>query len=59
MKAAYGVGSGLRIQLFASSSSAIASILVTLFQLRAVPVVFNHFSTFDQGSLDLPAPLGK
>ena|ERR1700735_412689 len=47
------------IQSAASISSAIASILVTLFQLRAVPVVFNNLSIEDQGSLDLPAPLGK
>ena len=43
----------------ASISSAIASILLTLFQLRAVPVTFSNFSTFDHGSLDWPAPLGK
>ena len=43
----------------ASISSAIASILVTLFQLRAVPVVFSNVATDDHGSLDLPAPLGK
>src|ERR1700722_918477 len=47
------------IQSAASISSAIASILVTLFQLRAVPVVFNNLSIEDQGSLDLPAPVGK
>ena len=43
----------------ASISSAIASILVTLFQLRAVPVVLNNFSTDDHGNFDLPVPLGK
>lgn len=43
----------------ASISSAMASILVTLFQLRAVPVVFSNRSTDDQGSLDLPTPSGK
>jgi hypothetical protein len=42
-----------------SISSAIASIFVTLFQLRAVPVVFSSFPTDAHGSLDLPAPLGK
>jgi hypothetical protein len=36
-----------------------ASILVTLFQLRAVPVVFSNLSTDDQGSFDLPEPWGK
>ena len=42
-----------------SNSSAIFNIFVTLFQLRAVPVTPSSFSTDDQGSLLLPAPLGK
>ena len=42
-----------------SMASAMASILVTLFRLRAVPGTLNSFSTCDQGSLDWPAPLGK
>jgi hypothetical protein len=32
---------------------------MTLFQFRAVPVTLNNFSTFDHGSLDLPAPSGN
>lgn len=42
-----------------SICSAIASIFVTLFQFRAVPETPTSLSTLDQGSLDLPAPLGK
>jgi hypothetical protein len=49
----------IQSQRSASIFSAIASILVTLFQLRAVPVVFHNLSTDAQGSLDLPTPLGK
>lgn len=43
----------------ASISSAISSMALTLFQLRAVPVTFSTFSTADHGSLDLPDPFGK
>ena len=36
-----------------------ANILVTLFQLRAVPVVPSSFSTDDQGNLDLTRAVRK
>ncbi len=42
-----------------SISSAIASMLVTLFKFLAVPVTFSSLSTCDHGSFDLPAPSGK
>lgn len=47
----------LGIQL--SICSAISNILVTLFQFRAVPVTFRCFSTWDQGSFEVPTPFGK
>ena len=46
-------------QSAASISSAMASILVTLFQLRAVPVAFSSFSTCRPGELGLPGAVGK
>src|SRR5215469_2249019 len=39
--------------------SAISRSLVTEFQLRAVPGVLRTLSRRDQGSFDLPTPLGK
>lgn len=44
---------------FFSNCSAIDSNFVTLFQFRAVPVQPTNLSSFDQGNLDFPAPLGK
>lgn len=46
-------------QLAASNSSAICSIFVTLFRLRAVPTVSSFLSKDDHCSFDRPAPLGK
>lgn len=47
------------VQFAPSISSAMASILVTLFRLRAVPGVFSSFSTADHGSFEFPTPLRK
>src|SRR5207249_698088 len=47
------------VHFLESSASAIASSLVTLFQLRPVPGAVQIFSSFPQGSFDFPMPLEK
>src|SRR5438128_8147864 len=48
-----------RSYFFESSASAIASSLVTLFQLRPVPGAAQIFSSLPHGNFDFPMPLEK
>src|SRR5690242_778229 len=48
-----------RSHFLESSASAMASSLVTLFQLRPVPGAVQIFSSFAHGNFDFPMPLEK